>query len=114
MPPERSKTNPNREDELAVVERPKVDKPRRYVVVFHNDDYTTMDFVVRVLEKFFHMDETQATQVMLHVHHKGYGIVGVFTRDVAETKALQVTTYAKEHGHPLKCTAEPEGFGEDS
>lgn len=114
MPPESSKTNPNREDELAVVERPKVDKPRRYVVVFHNDDYTTMDFVVRVLEKFFHMDETQATQVMLHVHHKGYGIVGVFTRDVAETKALQVTSYAKEHGHPLKCTAEPEGFGEDS
>jgi len=114
MPPEKSTTNPDREDELAVVERPKVDKPRRYVVVFHNDDYTTMDFVVRVLEKFFHMDETQATQVMLHVHHKGYGIVGVFTRDVAETKALQVTSYAKEHGHPLKCTAEPEGFGEDS
>jgi ATP-dependent Clp protease adaptor protein ClpS len=114
MPPEKSKTNPDREDELAVVERPKVDTPRRYVVVFHNDDYTTMDFVVRVLEKFFHMDETQATQVMLHVHHKGYGIVGVFTRDVAETKALQVTSYAKEHGHPLKCTAEPEGFGENS
>jgi ATP-dependent Clp protease adaptor protein ClpS len=114
MPPEKSKTNTDREDELTVVERPKVDKPRRYVVVFHNDDYTTMDFVVRVLEKFFHMDETQATQVMLHVHHKGYGIVGVFTRDVAETKAMQVTSYAKEHGHPLKCTAEPEGFGEES
>ena len=99
--PERSKTNPDREDELAVVERPRVDKPRRYVVVFHNDDYTTMDFVVRVLEKFFHMDETQATQVMLHVHHKGYGIVGVFTRDVAETKAMQVTAYAKEHSVDL-------------
>jgi ATP-dependent Clp protease adaptor protein ClpS len=114
MPPERSSPDTDREEELAVVERPKVEKPRRYVVVFHNDDYTTMDFVVRVLEKFFHMDETQATQIMLHVHHKGYGIVGVFTRDVAETKATQVTTYAKEHGHPLKCTAEPEGFGEDS
>ena len=114
MPPENDKDNPEREDDLAVVERPKVERPRRYVVVFHNDDYTTMDFVVRVLEKFFHMDETQATQIMLHVHHKGYGIVGVFTRDVAETKATQVTHYAKEHGHPLKCTAEPEGFGEDS
>jgi ATP-dependent Clp protease adaptor protein ClpS len=114
MPPERSKTDTDHEDDLALVERPKVDKPRRYVVVFHNDDYTTMEFVVRVLEKFFHMDETQATQIMLHVHHKGYGIVGVFTRDVAETKAAQVTAYAKESGHPLKCTAEPEGFGEDS
>jgi ATP-dependent Clp protease adaptor protein ClpS len=114
MPPEKSRTDSEREDELAVAERPKVARPRRYVVVFHNDDYTTQEFVVHVLQKFFHMDETEATQVMLHVHHRGYGIVGVFTRDVAETKASQVMHYAKEHGHPLKCTAEPEGFGEDS
>jgi ATP-dependent Clp protease adaptor protein ClpS len=102
----------DQDDGLAVAERPRTKKPRRYHVVLHNDDYTTMEFVVHVLMKFFHMSETEATQVMLHVHHKGYGIVGDFTRDIAETKATQVMDYAKEHGHPLRCTAEPEGFGE--
>ena len=99
------------EEELDVATRPKTEKPRKYVVVLHNDDYTTMEFVVHVLEKFFHMGETEATRVMLQVHHKGYGIVGTFSRDVAETKASQVTAYAKEHGHPLMVTAEPEGYG---
>jgi ATP-dependent Clp protease adaptor protein ClpS len=113
MPPEK-RLDEEHDGELIVEERPRVSRPRRYVVVFHNDDYTTMEFVVHVLQKFFHMDETEATQVMLQVHHKGYGIVGVFTRDVAETKVSLVMDYAKEHGHPLKCTAEPEGFGEDS
>ena len=100
----------------AVETRPKtkLKKPRMYKVLLHNDDYTTMEFVVFILQGIFHHSESEAMQIMLHVHHKGYGIVGVFTRDVAETKALQVTSYAKEHGHPLKCTAEPEGFGEDS
>jgi ATP-dependent Clp protease adaptor protein ClpS len=102
---------PTPEEELDVATRPKTEKPRKYVVVLHNDDYTTMEFVVHVLEKFFHMGETEATRVMLHVHHKGYGIVGTFSRDVAETKASQVTAYAKEHGHPLMVTAEPEGYG---
>lgn len=104
---------PEHEDDLAVVERPKTKKPRRYQVVLHNDDYTTMEFVVHVLMKFFHKSETEATQIMLHVHHRGYGVVGLFTRDVAESKAAQVMDYAKEHGHPLKCTAEPEGFDEN-
>jgi ATP-dependent Clp protease adaptor protein ClpS len=103
---------PEHDDGLAIAERMKTERPRRYHVVFHNDDYTTMEFVVYVLIKFFHKSETEATQIMLHVHHKGYGIVGVYTRDVAETKAAQVMDYAKEHGHPLRCTAEPEGFGE--
>jgi len=89
-----------------------VTPPRMWRVLLHNDDYTTMEFVVLVLMKFFHLSETEATQIMLHVHHKGYGIVGTYTRDVAETKAAQVSDFAKEHGHPLRCTAEPEGFGE--
>ena len=104
---------PDHKGDLAVVERPKTKKPRRYQVVLHNDDYTTMEFVVHVLMKFFHKSETEATQIMLHVHHRGYGVVGLFTRDVAESKAVQVSDYAKDHGHPLKCTAEPEGFDEN-
>lgn len=108
------KTNPDAEhdDELVLDERPKTERPRRYLVVLHNDDYTTMEFVVHVLMRFFHLGETEATQVMLQVHHRGYGIVGTYTRDVAETKAAQVMAYAKEHGHPLRCSVEPEGFGE--
>ena len=106
----KSHDDPLRRSDVAVVERRKTRVPRRYQVVLHNDDYTTMDFVVHVLMKFFSQSETEATRIMLHVHHKGHGVVGHFTRDVAETKALQVTAYAKEQGHPLKCTAEPEGI----
>ena len=110
MPPN-ERVNPDRDDGLAIAERPKTKRPRKYAVVFHNDDYTTMEFVVHVLMKFFHLDETAATTVMLNIHRKGYGVAGVFSRDIAETKASLVMDYAKEHGHPLKCTAEPEGFG---
>ena len=112
MATERPKKDPEHEGDLSLDEKPRVERPRRYVVVLHNDDYTTMEFVVHVLMKFFHLGATESTQIMLHVHHKGYGIVGTYTRDVAETKAALVTDYAKEHGHPLRCTAEPEGFGE--
>lgn len=110
MSPNGPTKKPEQQGDLAVVERPKTKAPRRFSVVLHNDDYTTMEFVVHVLQRFFHKNETEATQIMLHVHHKGYGVVGQFTRDVAETKADQVTAYAREHGHPLKCSAEPEGF----
>jgi ATP-dependent Clp protease adaptor protein ClpS len=101
------------EGDLAVEERKKTQRPRKYHVVFHNDDYTTMEFVVHVLMKFFHKSETEATQIMLEVHHRGYGIVGVFTRDVAESKADQVIEYAKKHGHPLKVSAEPADDGDE-
>lgn len=88
--------------------KPKTQKPRRWQVVFHNDDYTTMEFVVLVLRQFFHKTETEATYIMLTVHKKGRGIAGVYTREVAETKTAQVMDFAKEHGMPLLVTAEPE------
>lgn len=100
-------TTPEHGDELVLADRPAVKRPRRFNVLFHNDDYTTMEFVVAALMKIFHKTETEATQIMLTVHRQGYGVAGTFTRDVAETKAAQVTSYAKQHGHPLKCTAEP-------
>jgi ATP-dependent Clp protease adaptor protein ClpS len=118
--PEKPPTQRPKEEldgDLAIAERQVTKRPRRYQVVFHNDDYTTMEFVVHVLMKFFHKTESESTQIMLSVHYKGYGVVGVFTRDVAETKAEQVVAYAKENGHPLQVTAEPaeeDGDKEDS
>lgn len=100
------------EGELGVAEERKTKRPRRYCVVFHNDDYTTMEFVVHVLEKFFKKTPTEATHIMLNVHHRGFGIAAIYSRDVAETKVSRVMDYAKEHGHPLRVTAEPEGFDE--
>ena len=88
--------------------KPKTASPRRFQVVFHNDDYTTMEFVITVLRQFFHKTDTEAMYVMLTVHKKGRGIAGVYSRDVAETKAGQVMDFAREHGMPLLVTAEPE------
>lgn len=96
------------EGELSVVERPKSKRPRRYQVVLHNDDYTSMEFVVAVIVKFFRKSTAEATHIMLHIHHRGYAAVDAFPRDVAETKAQQVMDYAKQHQFPLKSTAEPE------
>jgi ATP-dependent Clp protease adaptor protein ClpS len=86
--------------------KPKLKKPPMYKVILINDDYTPMDFVVQVLETFFHMNREKATQVMLHVHTRGMGVCGVFTRDVAETKVAQVNEYSRSHQHPLLCTME--------
>jgi len=92
-----------------VLERdPKTARARRWVVVFYNDDYTTKWFVVHVLEQFFRMNETTATAFMMAVHEQGKGIAGIYTRDVAETKASEVTEYAREMQMPLKVTAEPD------
>lgn len=104
---------PGHDDHDVVLERePKVAHARRYAVVFYNDDYTTKWFVVHVLEQFFRMSETSAAALMLAIHEKGRGIAGVYTRDIAETKAAQVTDYARENGMPLMVTAEPEGDGD--
>lgn len=95
-------------DENTVIEavRPKLAKPPQYQVVLLNDDYTPMDFVVCVLEKFFSVNRHRATQIMMQVHTRGKGICGVFTRDVAEVKVVQVNDYARCHEHPLLCTME--------
>ena len=104
------------EGEAAVDTRPRTSHPRRFRVVFHNDDYTTMEFVVRILMEIFRKQEGEATQIMLQIHHLGYATVGVFTRDVAETKAAHAMECAKREGYPLKCTTEPDEHdsGEDS
>ncbi len=80
--------------------------PKKYRVVLLNDDFTTMDFVVEVLTLFFNMSEEQAVQVMIMVHKKGKGACGVYSRDVAETKATSVNEYAQKQGHPLLCKIE--------
>jgi ATP-dependent Clp protease adaptor protein ClpS len=98
----------DRQGDVATERRAKLEKVRRYKVIFHNDNYTTMEFVVVVLMKFFHKSETEATHIMLSVHHKGHGVAGLYTKDVAESKVDQVHSYAKEHGMPLRLTAEPE------
>ena len=102
------KEREDREGELVTERKRKVEKPRRFKVVLHNDDYTTMEFVIAILMRFFHKSETEAAHIMLSVHHKGHGVAGLYTRDVAETKVAEVMDYAKECGMPLKLTAEPE------
>ncbi|MBX2809779.1 MAG: ATP-dependent Clp protease adapter ClpS [Cellvibrionaceae bacterium] len=87
-------------------QRASVKPPSLYQVILLNDDYTPMEFVVHVLEAFFGMDREKATRVMLQVHTQGKGICGVFTRDIAETKAGQVVDYAQQNEHPLLCEIE--------
>lgn len=92
---------------LSVLEaKPKLKRPAMYKVVLINDDYTPMEFVVILLEKFFSMNREKATQVMLHVHAEGKGVCGVFTREVAETKVVQVNDYSRQNQHPLLCAME--------
>jgi len=98
------------EDETVVVPKTrtqrKLQKPKMYKVLLHNDDYTTMEFVVFVLISIFHRSETDAVQIMLHVHKNGIGVAGVYTREVADTKVAQVEGLARQNEFPLRCTAE--------
>ena len=87
---------------------PKTKRPSLYRVLLLNDDYTPMDFVVYVLERFFNKPRDEANQIMWHVHQKGVGICGVYTYEVAETKVAQVTNFSRQHQHPLQCTMEKE------
>jgi len=96
------------EEDVDIEDKPISAVPRRYKVIFHNDDYTTMEFVVEVLKRFFHKTDAEAVHLMLTVHQKGAAVVGVYTRDVAETKSQEVMTYARDNGMPLLLTTEPE------
>ncbi|MBV9571269.1 MAG: ATP-dependent Clp protease adapter ClpS [Alphaproteobacteria bacterium] len=93
---------------VAIKTRPKTKKPSLYKVLLLNDDYTPMEFVVHILERFFNKSRDEAVTIMLHVHRSGVGICGVFTYEVAETKVAQVIEFARRHQHPLQCTMEKE------
>ena len=115
--PPKSPLGPGRDDDagtgLAVKSRTRTKRPSMYKVLMLNDDYTPMEFVVHVLERFFGMGHDQATQVMLHVHQRGVGVCGVFTYEIAETKVTQVMDLARQHQHPLQCTIEKDGSGDE-
>src|ERR1700761_1023774 len=91
---------------VATQVKPKTQRPSLYRVLLLNDDYTPMEFVVYVLERFFNKSREEATRIMLHVHQHGVGVCGVFTYEVAETKVAQVVDTARRHQHPLQCTME--------
>lgn len=108
-PPDRDRgAGVEREEGVAIAERPKTRKPSLYRVLLHNDDFTTMEFVVEVLVRHFDHSPTGAAAIMLQVHHLGVGVAGTYTRDEAETRIDRVTTEAQAAGYPLLLTMEPE------
>jgi ATP-dependent Clp protease adaptor protein ClpS len=101
-------TESENETGLLLKPRPKTKKPSMYKVLLLNDDYTPMEFVVHILERFFSKNRQEATDIMLHVHRRGVGICGIFTYEVAETKVAQVMDFARANEQPLQCTMEKE------
>lgn len=105
-------TDHNHKDEeeggVATVTKKKVQLPKKYKVLLHNDDYTTMEFVIFILQSVFHKQLIDAEKIMLEVHRKGSGVCGVYTYEIAESKAKKVERLAREHSHPLLCTFEAE------
>lgn len=95
-------------EDMAILDQRQTKIPKRYKVLLHNDDYTTMEFVVTVLRKIFHHSFEKAQEIMLQVHKRGVGVCGVYTHEVAEAKVVQVRRFAKSNGFPLKATMEPE------
>jgi len=94
--------------DVAVETEKKLKRPSLYKVLLHNDDYTTKEFVVHILEQVFNKDSTEAVQIMLHVHRNGIGVAGVYTYEVAETKVKTVESLARQYEYPLKCSIEEE------
>lgn len=103
-----SETDRDEQSGTATVNKQKLQPPRKYKVLMHNDDYTTMEFVVLVLQKYFQKNYNEAQAIMLEVHSRGYGVCGIYTYEVAESKVAKVIKYARENGHPLRCSTEPE------
>lgn len=93
---------------IKLATKPKTKTPPLYRVLMMNDDYTPMEFVIEVLEKFFQKNKEEATQIMLHVHQRGVGVCGIYAYDLAETKAMQVMNYARKYEHPLQVQLEKE------
>ncbi|MGE4372951.1 MAG: ATP-dependent Clp protease adapter ClpS [Xanthobacter sp.] len=112
VPPFRAGDEPSHHDgddnDTAVIARarPQLKRPSLYRVLLLNDDYTPMEFVVEVLQRFFNKTDDEAYRIMLHVHHHGVGECGIFTYEVAETKVTQVMDFARKHQHPLQCVME--------
>jgi len=108
--PDRTMPKRNLADQPGVITQPRakerLKRPPLYKVLLHNDDYTTMEFVVWVLETIFHHDETSATRIMLHVHKNGVGVAGIYPHDIAETRAARVEALARTHEYPLRCSVE--------
>lgn len=102
------RTGREHDEDVALAERPKTRQPRMYRVLLHNDDFTSMEFVIDVLVRHFDKTATDAARVMLQVHHLGVGVAGVYTRDEAETRIERVTTDAEAAGYPLLVTMEPD------
>jgi ATP-dependent Clp protease adaptor protein ClpS len=96
------------DNEIVTIKKSSTKLPSKYNVFLHNDDYTTMEFVVLVLQKYFHKSLQEAEVIMLKIHHEGKAICGTYGRETAETKVQQVINFAKENGFPLKCTMGPE------
>jgi ATP-dependent Clp protease adaptor protein ClpS len=102
-----TKTHETEGDISIAEQRPKTKEPPSFAVILHNDHYTTMEFVVNVLERFFHKKEQEAQQIMLQIHQKGKGVAGVYHFEIAETKVAQVIDFARSKGFPLMCSTEP-------
>jgi len=96
------------EEEVVTKEKSETDEPDRFKVIFHNDDYTTMEFVVRVLQRIYRKSSAEATEIMLRVHETGTGVAGIYAKQIAETKVKQTRKWARQEGHPLMVTMEPE------
>ncbi len=103
-----SDTKKDREEQGDLLVREKTTKPKRYKVLLHNDDYTTMEFVVWVLQSIFKHTPASSTRLMLAIHRKGVGVAGVYAKEIAETRLEQTLAAARDRGHPLQCTMEQE------
>lgn len=99
-------SDPDFDSDTAIAEKVRIAEPKRWAVLLLNDDYSTMEFVIEVLKKFFAKGDEEAARIMWSVHHHGRGVAGVYSFEIAETKVLQVESYARSKGHPLKCDME--------